>query len=451
MIDKTNWITAHLPTPKTALASIAIAGSFYLGGVPAGLALLSAYTGYSLITENSSRQAVLREKTIQNNLKRDFFVRLPQELKNHILAEAKLNPLPQEKMILPANLSEQDLKDIQKVAIRACLEDKISEKKLSNLMLFCMVKEAEDKLPGITFTSTRNPEVKGIIDIFCEKFKVPIEILGDLTSSEDECFIVRMAENFNRDEHYHYSALLSRMNYPYRLSSKQFDLILVFPPHTIEKLLAHHHPEMPEKPLAALGTRKVETFSDNTRRILSMTGSVIPTPNIEANEALSLPFYLHDCYHLDIDSAIGQDRVVWNAFGKHLLAYSKKAPDENVREAFQTLGEFCLDKEFAYYKILSKNQAFAVPLVGLFEIAGKRSTDDKEDPFKLIKDVEFAKDIRTMVIQEFETFWKNSSHLKLRPDLTMNNICKELPAVEAWLSQDIIPSEVKQCFKKLAG
>lgn len=410
------------------------------------------FTCYLLLIENSSHQAALREKVIQQNLKKDFFVRLPQELKQQILIESKLHPLSEEKMTLPSNPSTEDLLKLQKTAIRACLEGKISEKKLSNLMLFCMVKEAKSKLPGIDSISTRHPQGKGLVDQFCRLFNIPIEILGDLNSNEDECFIVKMTEQFDPVKDYHYTASISRRVYPYKLSNQEYDLIFVFPPHTIEKLLAHCRPQLPEKPRNALGTRKIETFSDNARRILSMTGGLIPTPNIEANEALSLTFYLHDCYHLDVDSAIGQDRILWNAFGKHLLSCAKKTQDKNEREALQTLGEFCLDKEFDYYRFLPQNQAFALPLVGLFEIAGKRSTEDKDDPFKLIKDEVFAEEVKAMIIQEFETFWKHSSELKLRPDLTMDNICKELPILETNLSGDIqVPVEVKQCFKNLAG
>lgn len=81
-----------------------------------------------------------------------------------------------------------------------------------------------------------------------------------------------------------------------------------------------------------------------------------------------------------------------------------------------------MDKEFEYYRFLPQNQAFALPLVGLFEIAGKRSTEDKDEPFKFIKDRVLAEDVKAMIIQEFETFWKHSSELNLRSDLIMDNI-----------------------------
>lgn len=164
-------------------------------------------------------------------------------------------------------------------------------------------------------------------------------------------------------------------------------------------------------------------------------GTTLPTPNIEANEALSLTFYLHDCYHLEIDSAIGQDRVFWNAFGKHLLKCAKETNKKNMKISFQTLAEFCLDKEFNSYKLMPKNQAFIVPLLGLFSVAGKKPTDDQQDPFKMIKDESFVKKVQKELLHHFQTFWKTQvSQLELREDLTIEAIINSLKPVKQILA-----------------
>ncbi len=182
-------------------------------------------------------------------------------------------------------------------------------------------------------------------------------------------------------------------------------------------------------------------------------GTTVPTPNIEANEALSLPFYIHDCYHLSLDCAIGRDRIFWNAFGKHLLGCASKFQDPNMKEAFQALAEFCLDKEFEPYKVMPKNTAFLVPLMGLYTIvAGKHGTDDQKEPFQLIKDDSLVKEVRKEFLKEFKKFWNEQApQLPLRADLTKEEILKRLPQLQAlFLKQgEPYPPELAKCLQSL--
>ncbi|MES2273439.1 MAG: hypothetical protein V4487_04550 [Chlamydiota bacterium] len=402
-------------------------------------------------------QDELRVEMVQQKLKKEIFKRLPQTLKQDILKESTKGAISSEQIaLLQTSPSKwKDLEIIRKIAIRSCLEGKISEKELGYIMLYSMAKEMQDKIPGVRFISTYGQPKDVLIKIlspFCRAANIPPEILGNPSLREDAFLVVEMNKPLNAETAYHYTAMLSQALYPFMMRNQETDQkkIYVFSPHIYEKLLAHTYPNH-EKPIFALGTRRVETFSDNTQRILSMTGgAMVPTPNIEANEALSLPFYLHDCYHLDIDSAIGSDRVFWNAFGKHLLAYFKEVKDPNMKEAFRSLADFCLDKEFQSYKQMPKNMAFLVPLIGLYTVAGKHATDNKDDQFQLIKDQSFVHEVRQEFLTQLKTFWnKHAPQLSLRSDLTKQELLKVLPALKNILSKqgDEFPLELEQCLR----
>lgn len=442
---------------KKILGSFSCSDSPYVAATQLALGIFTVYAGYQWC---NARLKSDRVNKVQNNLRKELFKRLPENLKSELVQKSTGQPISYRELALLRGDPRTwgDIETIRKIAIQASLEESIHEKELSYVMLYCMAYEMKEKIPGFRFNSTYGmPQdaLKNLIDSFCKTHQIAAKILGNPASREDAFVVVQKDLTWETDKPYHYTGMLSELLYPYQLtdqSGKKF--LYLFSPHIIEKILAYTYPEMPEKPLFALGTRKIEKFSDNTQRVLSMTGgSTLPTPHIEANEALSLPFYLHDCYHLDIDSAMGRDRMFWNAFGKHLLNVSKTLKEADMQKAFQALGGFCLDREFAYYKQLEKNEAFVLPLLGLYMIAGKQLTDDKDDTFQLIKDEGLVNQVRKELMSQFHIFWrKEAPQLKgLRHDLEKEKILQSLPKVKAYLSEQkqFLPADLEVVFCSL--
>ncbi|MBS0654995.1 MAG: hypothetical protein JSR46_04400 [Verrucomicrobia bacterium] len=415
-----------LPTPREAfVGTLAVVSAYYFRGISGVIAVVAAYSIYRCASTNCP--AAQRRITVEKNIRTEFFKRLPKALKSEILNQA---PISSEAI---AELREEklDLRDIErlrKIAISACLEEKIDKKELTYIMLSCMVQEMKNKLPGITFDSTygkSKASLERIVDMFCSCVHIQSHVLGNPASREDAFFVIQRSERLDSRKEYHHTAYIAQTAYPFSFNNGR--TLYVFPPHTFENLLVYRY-RNPERPLVALGTRSIEKFSDNTHRILSITGgTTVPTPNIESNEALSLPFYLHDCYHLDLDSAMGSDRVFWNAFGSYFLNCSKQAEDSNMKKAFQTLGQFCLDKEFESYKHLPVNEAFLVPLIGLYEIAGKEQVDDKEEPFQCIVDASFVKIVQKSFFHHLKLFLQeHTATLNLRADLSLQGVLESL-------------------------
>lgn len=317
-----------------------------------------------------------------------------------------------------------------------------------------MAIEMKENLPGIKFMPTRGvaaEKLDSYVNALCKKLNISKEQFFKIVG-KDDFFILDMNEPLNPSLRNHYTAILSGQQYRFTIGENKRRMF-VFPPYVFERFLQHFYGPAYEKPLFVLGTRSVEKLSDNTQRIVSMTGGkTIPTPNIEANESLAFPFYVHDCYHVEIDSAIGEDRVFWNAFGKRLLAESKTADTLDMGEALRTLGEFCLDKEFQNYQNFPKNAAFIIPLLGMFSIAGKRATDDQEDPFKPIGNAGFTQSAQRNFLRLFTRFWQEEvPHLALRKDLTKEEILAVVPGMKKHLSKqgDSFPKALEMCLYSL--
>lgn len=422
-------ITEILPT-EALVGAVTVASAYYFRGIPAAVpAAVCAVVGYGLYRFASATSPINQRRTIiEKNLKTEFFKRLPIPLKTEILN--------QQSPISPAEISEwgdpelrwNDLERLRRTAITACLEEKISKKELTYVMLACMIKEMQNTFPGIDAYSTygHHTSAPRAIANFCSALKISQTVLGNPTSIEDAFFVIKINTPFDSKKEYHHTALLAQQLYPFSFNKKT--TLYIFPPHIFEKLLTTLYKE-PEKPLPAIGTRQIERFSDSTRRILSITGgTTIPTPNIEANESLSLPFYLHDCYHLNIDSAMGSDRIFFNAFGTYLLKHSKTLQDTDEQKAFQALGQFCLDKEFeSYTHIQEKSDAFVAPLIGLYETAGKEQVDDQEEPFQNIVDDLFTKKIQTAYLDHLKLFLETHTPMpNVRPDLSKQGLLNSL-------------------------
>ncbi len=372
------------------------------------------------------------ERTVQQNLQKEFFKRLPGELKAEILDQSREKGITDEELDqLDDPRAWRDRDSIRKMAIRACMEGKLSEKRLGHVMLHCMIEDAKVSLPGkIKSLSTRGLSHENIqkhLKPFCTRKEIDqkefLDILGDPSCEEDAFFIVDMDPIDNPHLPFRFTAMLSRELYPYFIPNKEKKRLYVFQPHVYERVLRFFHSENPEKPLFVLGTRNMERFSDNERRVLSMTGGPIPTPNIEANKAWPFFFYLHDGFHIDLDSAMGLDRNFWNGFGKHLLDYSKHCADLNMRQAFKTLGECCVDKEFQQYLDPSLTKlngfTFLFPFITLLEVAGKKQVDDQEMPFQPIcQDPAFATHVQKQFFDQLQSFWKEKvPRLELKPEI----------------------------------
>ncbi len=449
--DLCHSLTAYISKPLV-VASLTVAGAAYAGGIPAALATIAVCGGCQLAAPHYNKWAFTQRRihTVEQNLKRELFVRLPAPLKREIIAETTKSPLSQTEL---SSLREEppQVQRVRKIAIRAGLEGLITDKELGYIMLYGMAKQMQERLPGVSFISTcRQPEatIDELLTPLCKAFRISRQILGNLSSREDACFIVSLRQPLYATILYHYTAILAAEAYPFVLINQQTQerRIYVFSPHIYEKLLAHRYPEMPEKPIFALGTRSIEKFSDNHQRIMSMTsGSEIPTPSIEALESLSLPFYLHDGYHLDIGSAIGVDRIFWNALGKHLLAHSKEVQSPDMAIAFKTIGQFCLDKDFIPYRSRIKNEAFLFPLIGMYKVAGKRPTQNPYKPFEMIKARDFTQQVRQEFLNQFTIFWRqHAPKLLLRQDLTKDNLLEALERVPVKF-----PNQLAECLHQL--
>lgn len=448
----TNLIKPYLPSWREAgLTTVATAGTLYLAGIPAAITALACYTGYKLVFSQCRTNSLER---IQEKLNQELFKRLPKALKETILAES-VTPISREQVALLQDPTKwNNLEIIRKTAIRACLEGKIDEKELSYVMVHCMVLDNCKDFPQTQFFSSKSRNFAGITQLLsplCQSKGISTEeLLGVI--GDDPFFVVQTKCEFDIQTPYHHTAKIAYEQYPFSLKGEgSLKRAYVFLPHTYEKLLAHFYPDSPEKPLSVYGTKEVERLSHPTHRVLSMTGgTTIPTPNIEANEARALPFYLHDCYHLEIDSAIGPDRVFWNGLGVHLLKFAKEQQDPDRQLAFQTLGEFVLDKEFEPYRIgLPKNQAFLLPFLGMHEVAGKKATEDQNDPFKPIGDASFTESIRNDLFAQIGKFWRQQAHmLKLRGDLTKTGLLKSIPALQKLNVE--FPPIVLHCIEGLA-
>lgn len=264
------------------------------------LTILMTYLGYKYM---SWRWSVPVDQTdpiniVEKNLITELFKRLPKELKNSAQKKYNEGGVSQEELsILQKDpITWKDRKYVREISIQACLEEKINKEFLSFIMLHWMIAEARLKLPSynILFQSScdcSRDQVKGLLSPFCKKNQIDLHefesVLGEFSSKEDAFFVVDMDKTY-QDKPFHYTAALSREVYPFsiELDSGKRKRLFIFQPHIFEKVLKKLYPKYFEKPLMVLGTKKIEKLSDDTQRVLSLTGgTTIPTPNIEANEA----------------------------------------------------------------------------------------------------------------------------------------------------------------------